>query len=153
MPWTSKAASKISAPEYRLTSTRERHDELLDNFQNLACINETYHADTSTRFDQVKQTQNQVVQPVSTTQSNEHSMLAQLSELRSQLYLLECRRAIKKKQMQILESLHFPSLRQRWAQIHDAHDDTNTWLFDREQITFLDWLETGKSVYWIYGMV
>ncbi|CZR53588.1 uncharacterized protein PAC_03468 [Phialocephala subalpina] len=59
----------------------------------------------------------------------------------------------------ILESLRFPLMAQRFDDVMEAHNDTFRWIFQhphediegRQWDDFVDWLETGKGLYWING--
>ena len=54
---------------------------------------------------------------------------------------------------QIIQSLNFVELRQRYQRIPETERFTNSWLFDRAKTGFLDWLESGTGIFWISGKV
>ncbi|GIZ49069.1 hypothetical protein CKM354_001210900 [Cercospora kikuchii] len=79
------------------------------------------------------------------------------------------------RQIEILRSLKYEEIRDRWGRIQDPHGKTYSWVFeatpadtptfpysDRMQswlasqprltpVNFLDWLENGNGIYWITG--
>ena len=56
---------------------------------------------------------------------------------------------------QILDSLYFKELKEREANVKNSHAKTYHWMFTRNgphhDVNFMDWLESGSSVYWIAG--
>ena len=54
----------------------------------------------------------------------------------------------------LLHSLHYPALESRQEEIADAHKKTFQWIFDdsgdavRPWSNFMEWLETGRDIYW-----
>lgn len=61
----------------------------------------------------------------------------------------------KESSQRLLDSLHFPDIHCRQKQIADVHCETFQWIFDaspsaiRPWHNFVEWLENGKSTYWI----
>lgn len=79
------------------------------------------------------------------------------------------------RQIEILKSLKFEEIRDRWGRIKDPHEETYSWVFkampeappttmfsDRMQewlmrqprlapLNFMEWLEKGNGIYWITG--
>ena len=57
----------------------------------------------------------------------------------------------------VLDSLSFPSMGARQAQIKDAYDDTFKWIFDekldatRPFPSFVQWLRYESKIYWLSG--
>jgi ABC-type lipoprotein export system ATPase subunit len=57
----------------------------------------------------------------------------------------------------ILESLRFPTMRDRYEDIEDAHAETFKLIFqeagyeDKPWDNFSRWLRSGDSIYWISG--
>lgn len=72
--------------------------------------------------------------------------VAQLSGLKSSFHQV-------KRQESLLRSLQFSSIRRRHGDIHEAHKRTLEWLFTNKGTNFASWLENGRGVYWINGMV
>lgn len=58
-----------------------------------------------------------------------------------------------KRQEALLRSLQFASIRRRHGDIQEAHERTLEWLFDEKGTSFVSWLENGRGVYWINGLV
>ncbi|KAK5079392.1 hypothetical protein LTR64_002187 [Lithohypha guttulata] len=56
---------------------------------------------------------------------------------------------------EILESLNFPKVRQRFYQIHDPHPGTYDWILEEQTNhagqDFVRWLQSGRGVFWITG--
>lgn len=57
------------------------------------------------------------------------------------------------RQLAILYSLKFPSIKRRQAEIEIAHHDTVRWIYNKSATSFLEWLEARNGVYWISGQV
>lgn len=53
----------------------------------------------------------------------------------------------------ILRSLLFEQIFQREENIKDAHQATLDWMFEKNETKFMNWLETGKGIYWVRGKV
>lgn len=57
------------------------------------------------------------------------------------------------RQQAVLRSLLFQELKRRQNTIDEAHFKTLKWLFSKSKTSFLSWLESGTSMYWINGEV
>lgn len=61
------------------------------------------------------------------------------------------------KEARILNSLRFPAMNMRHANIIDAHEKTFRWIFDRSEgntcpgIKLKEWLLSGNDIFWIAG--
>jgi hypothetical protein len=53
----------------------------------------------------------------------------------------------------ILQTLLFEEMEQREETIKDAHKATLDWMFEKEEVKFMKWLETEKGIYWVKGKV
>ncbi|GKZ74569.1 hypothetical protein AnigIFM50267_000806 [Aspergillus niger] len=76
---------------------------------------------------------------------------AQLVLLMQSLRACEDERRICQHQLEVLRSLRFEELYRRWSSIEETERLTNSWLFDRSQTTFVEWLEGHDGIYWISG--
>ncbi|KZF19446.1 hypothetical protein L228DRAFT_251040 [Xylona heveae TC161] len=63
---------------------------------------------------------------------------------------LEAENEVKKEQI-ILQSLCFDSLKERYSTIKKAHSRTLNWLFENEELGFLEWLRSGSGIFWFSG--
>lgn len=54
-------------------------------------------------------------------------------------------------EQKILESLIFEEMYQREETIKDAHKSTLDWMFNKNDLQFMDWLEAEKGIYWVRG--
>jgi hypothetical protein len=75
----------------------------------------------------------------------------------------EDQRILRAVQMQLLESLHFPTITDRFESVSESHPNTCQWIFQRPEDTdqfrnhgrywspFVDWLQHGSGLYWING--
>lgn len=63
--------------------------------------------------------------------------------------------AVQKVQRQekIIRSLQFPGIMRRHDDIPAAHRNTLGWIFDTKKATFINWLEQGRGIYWVNGLV
>jgi len=101
--------------------------------------------------------QEQIVKLVAQTQhaaqQEDASRLAQLASLKQFLASFEAERVLRRQQSDFIKSLYFPEIRRRWDQVPRADNLTNAWLFDSNKTNFLEWLESGRSIFWITGKV
>lgn len=81
------------------------------------------------------------------------ALSANLASLITKLVTLSEDRALWDRQFQIIKSLYFPELKRRESDIIAAHIKTEKWLYVRNRTTFPEWLENGKGIYWIQGLV
>jgi hypothetical protein len=84
------------------------------------------------------------------------SQTAELTSLYSKLVALNREQARCTHQMSILKSLYFADLSRRWSRIVDAADASNEWMFDRQRIPFMMWLESSDEddgLFYITGRV
>lgn len=56
-------------------------------------------------------------------------------------------------QQSILQTLIFEEMEQREETIKDAHKKTLDWMFERNEISFMEWLESEEEIYWVKGKV
>ncbi|KAJ4138758.1 hypothetical protein NW768_002630, partial [Fusarium equiseti] len=75
----------------------------------------------------------------------------QLDKLNNRLRNFEQECKDRRHTAHVLSRLDFPEIRRRWQKIHDTEKNTNTWIFDRANTNFLDWLESGNDLFWITG--
>jgi hypothetical protein len=81
---------------------------------------------------------------------------AQLADLQKVLNELRGEHCMIKKQMRVIESLHFVEFRRRFDQIPEAHQRSNEWIFDSSLTTFTTWLEStvvDDGIFYIFGNV
>ncbi|RYP08545.1 hypothetical protein DL765_008750 [Monosporascus sp. GIB2] len=79
---------------------------------------------------------------------------AQLASLKTKLDILQREQSTCARQIKVLESLYFPELRRRWSQIRKADQRSNEWIYDRQQTSFMSWLESqkkGDGLFYITG--
>jgi hypothetical protein len=60
----------------------------------------------------------------------------------------------RKVKIHILEGLKFDTIKERQAEIADAHKNTFAWLFKPapdSRTNFVEWLHSGRGIYWISG--
>ena len=106
--------------------------------------------DCGTKLDCIR---DDILQLASKDDSAEESGVATLTLLKGHLESLETERALRRRQAALIKSLYFPEIRRRWEGVAGAGESTLMWLFDRDQIDFLDWLERGNGIYWVAGKV
>lgn len=58
-----------------------------------------------------------------------------------------------KRRLRVLESLAFRSMKSRYDNIDNSHDETLGWIFDGVTTNYLEWLRSGTGIYWINGLV
>ena len=80
------------------------------------------------------------------------------TELPAWLFELQKRTSDLQKTIDIIPSLHYPSISERETQVKDRHPRTLEWLFDKSNDTrhlsspsLIEWLEQGNDIFWISG--
>ncbi|KAF2967776.1 hypothetical protein GQX73_g5820 [Xylaria multiplex] len=147
-------ARRIQSNVERLMQ-EERHSSIMADLEEI----KAYHKDMGIRggskLDLIledilrltKQTK-QNSEMLATTQA------AQLTSLRTKLEILQIEQRNCDKQIKVLKSLHFPEILRRWHQIHEADHESNKWVYDPQQTTFVSWLESqekGDGLFYITG--
>jgi hypothetical protein len=51
----------------------------------------------------------------------------------------------------ILASLHIPDSQERFDQVEDACEGTFGWLYEKQELGFVEWLRRGSGIFWISG--
>jgi len=74
--------------------------------------------------------------------------MPQLLSLKQKLDLFEEKRLKFSAWTEVLKSLYFPAMPNRFESIPEAGEFTNDWLFDT---SFADWLREKGGYYWIKG--
>ncbi|KAI1347005.1 hypothetical protein F5Y01DRAFT_296381 [Xylaria sp. FL0043] len=78
----------------------------------------------------------------------------QLTDIKTKLDMLQGEQSSCTMQIKVLESLYFPELSRRWHQIKKADIQSNEWIYDPEQTSFVSWLEgqrQGDGFFYVTG--
>jgi hypothetical protein len=51
----------------------------------------------------------------------------------------------------LLASLHLPETQERFDQVDEAYENTCEWIFKKEELGFVEWLRSGRGIFWISG--
>lgn len=84
---------------------------------------------------------------------NDYFSLDKLKTLEHRLTTFHNEHRVRRSTSRIIESLNFVEIKYRSNGISEAEGFTNAWLFDRTKTGFVDWLESGRGIYWITGKV
>lgn len=85
------------------------------------------------------------------------SQQRELAETRAAFVRLDGKKRRLRVELDILESLRFPQIHDRYDQIVRAHENTFTWIFrdprayQKPWDDFLQWICNGTGIYWIQG--
>tara|TARA_R110002003_G_scaffold911_3_gene21836 strand:+ start:1299 stop:1886 length:588 start_codon:yes stop_codon:yes gene_type:complete len=82
--------------------------------------------------------------------------IAQLASLKTKLEVLQKEHSMSVTYVQVIESLYFPEVRRRFAQIPWADQRSNQWIFSPDLTTFVPWLESTApqdGIFYIFGKV
>lgn len=79
------------------------------------------------------------------------SLEKSMSQLSARLTFMADEGAKTATSLKILESLTLREMRMRHTEIHDAYNDTFSWIFDDRQTHFKTWLQDGGGIFWISG--
>lgn len=123
--------------------TKKIRDDLID-FRNLQ---QELGTRSESQFDTIQSDIQELVR------EQQEMQAAQLDLLMQSLRACEDERRICQHQLEVLRSLRFEELYRRWSSIEETERLTNSWLFDRSQTTFIEWLEGHDGIYWISGKV
>lgn len=144
----------MSSTPHADTPPREHDSAISSELRALGQLQRDLGIRYDTRLDSI---QDQIVRLVEQTelaaQQEQASRLAQLVQLRECLASFEAERALRRQQSVFIKSLHFPEIHRRWDHIPRADESTNAWLFDPKKTKFLEWLESGRGIFWITGKV
>ncbi|GKZ28320.1 hypothetical protein AbraIFM66950_003577 [Aspergillus brasiliensis] len=124
---------------------RELTKKIRDDLKRFQDLQQELGTRSDSQFDTI---QNEIQNVV---QAQQEMQAEQLVLLMQKLRTCEDERRIFQHQLEVLRSLRYEVLYRRWYSIAEVEPSTNSWLFDRSQTTFIEWLEDYDGIYWISG--
>ncbi|KAL3459324.1 hypothetical protein BJX64DRAFT_205453 [Aspergillus heterothallicus] len=156
-----RKSSEVQALKKRLeeldTKLRERLTRLLNGKQHSAVFSELRrlskeHEQAKINSDlQLEGIKQDILALTDAQNRKEELRKAELTSLTTKLLALMNEHERSKRELQVIRSLHFTELKARHSSIEDTHRALD-WLYDETQTSFLPWLKSGKSIYWINGL-
>ncbi|KAJ4012547.1 hypothetical protein NW752_008246 [Fusarium irregulare] len=133
----------------KLLLAGDRHTELWTALQNIRQQHMDLEIRETLRFEDIRRKLDVLVDQKS---SDLHNFQKQAGALHTATQELEREEQKGSRQIELLKSLYFQELRQRWDNIDDAAGNTLSWLYDPSRTRFTTWLESESSdIYYITG--
>jgi hypothetical protein len=129
---------------------RQRKSETMSKLKEIEKLHHKMNINYELKLDPIRE---QIIHLTSQQQGSVELKVAELTSLKTKLDKLEQEHLICHKKFKAVESLYFAELRRRWAQIPEASQATNAWLFDPALASFSYWLESQDGIYLITGKV
>lgn len=144
-----------------MTANNNHSDRQSDSFQRLEEIanagqkqsNELSKGLREVRIDAQRACEDQKEQLEKMKQS-QHAMVVDTGAMRAtvtKLLLLSEQSATTATSTEILKSLQFPLMHDRYSLIHERHPETFSWIFESSASPFKTWLEQDSGAFWISG--
>ncbi|KAF4442818.1 hypothetical protein F53441_11646 [Fusarium austroafricanum] len=123
------------------TSSHSKQSFVLTAVRELREQNGVLEANTTTRLESIER----LIQGISPSDANAATqMITYLDNLASEVQQV-------KRHRNLLNSLLFPTIKQRQSAIMERHQATFNWVFSENKTGFCEWLETGNGFFWVKG--